>query len=102
VCVGIPMRVVQPIAGGAFCDCEGRGRAERLDTMLVGEQPAGTWVLASRGVAVRVLTVDEAAQVNAALDALESALAGDRDFDPYFADLIAREPSFRVPSEGAK
>ena len=88
MCIGIPMRVVRTVEGGAWSDCEGRGRTERLDAMLVGEQPVGTWVLAFRGAAVRVLTAEEAMQTNAALDALESAMAGGRDFDGYFADLI--------------
>ena len=102
MCVGIPMRVVRSVAGGACCDCEGRGRAQRLDMMLVGEQAAGSWVLASRGVAVRVLTADEAAQVNAALDALEGALAGDRHFDAHFAELIEQERDASLSSDGPK
>ena len=91
MCIGIPMRIVRAIAGGSCSDCEGRGRTERLDTMRIGEQPPGTWVLASRGVALSVLTADEAVRTNAALNALESALAGGTDFDAYFADLIGRE-----------
>ena len=88
MCIGIPMRIVRTTPGGAWADCEGRRRTERLDSMLVGEQPVGTWVLAFRGSAVRVLTVEEAMQTNAALDALESAMEGGRDFDGYFADLV--------------
>ena len=60
--------------------------------MLVGDQPVGTWLLAFRGAAVRVLSTDEARQTNGALDALEAALAGDGDIDAYFADLVDREP----------
>ena len=86
------MRVVGAGEGGVYCDCEGRGRRARLDSMLVGEQPLGAWVLAFRGAAVRVLTGDEAARTNAALDALESALAGERDFDRYLPDLLDRDP----------
>ena len=90
MCIGIPMRIVRAAAGGAWADCEGRGRTGRLDSMLVGEQPIGTWVLAFRGAAVRVLTAGEAMQTNAALDALESAMAGGRDFDSFFGDLVER------------
>ena len=61
--------------------------------LLVGEQPPGTWVLAFQGSAVRVLTAEEAAQTNAALDALEAVLAGAADLDAYFADLVDREPA---------
>lgn len=92
MCVGIPMRVVRTNESGTSCDCEGRGERQRLDLMLVGEQPVGAWVLAFRGAAVRVLTADEAMQTNAALDALQVALAGGSEFDAYFADLVEHEP----------
>jgi hydrogenase expression/formation protein HypC len=92
VCIGIPMQVVRTFAAGATADCEGRGGPQRLDLMLVGEQPVGTWVLAFRGAAVRVLTTEEAMQTNAALEALDVALAGGDNFDAYFADLVDREP----------
>ena len=82
------MRIVSVDDGGACSVCEGRGRRQRLDSMLVGEQRPGTWVLVSRGAALRVLTDEEAAQTNAALDALESARAGGHDFDRYFEDLL--------------
>jgi hydrogenase expression/formation protein HypC len=90
MCVGIPMRIVE--IGDGVATCEGRGRRERINVMLIGAQPVGTWVLAFRGAALRVLDADEAAQMNAALDALAVALAGGTDFDAYFADLVDREP----------
>ena len=92
MCIGIPMQIVHTSEGGTICDCEGRGERQRLDLMLVGEQAPGTWVLAFRGAAVRVLTAAEAMQTNSALDALETALAGGNEFDAYFADLVDREP----------
>jgi hydrogenase expression/formation protein HypC len=73
--------------------CAGRGQRETLDLMLVGEQPAGTWVLAFRGAALRVMTADEARETDAALDALEAVLAGAADVDAHFADLVDREPT---------
>jgi hydrogenase expression/formation protein HypC len=72
--------------------CEGRGRRERIDLALVGEQPVGAWILAYQGSAVRTLTADEAAQTTAALEALDAVLAGSDNVDAYFADLIDREP----------
>jgi hydrogenase expression/formation protein HypC len=90
MCIGIPMRIVT--AGDGLAACEGRGRHERLSLALVGDQPPGAWVLAYQGTAVRVLTADEAAQTDAALDALEAVLAGDGNADAYFADLVGREP----------
>jgi hydrogenase expression/formation protein HypC len=90
MCIGIPMRLASDGIGRAFA--EGRGQGEMLDLMLVGGQPAGTWVLAFRGAAMRVLNPDEARETNAALDALEAVLAGDQDIDAHFADLVDREP----------
>lgn len=90
MCIGVPMQLLSGAAGRALC--EGRGRRESLDLMLVGEQPAGTWLLAFRGAAVRVLSADEARQTNGALDALEAALAGEGRIDAHFADLVDRAP----------
>jgi hydrogenase expression/formation protein HypC len=90
MCIGIPMRVIEGADGMALC--EGRGQRERLNLMLVGEQPAGTWVLAFQGSAVRVLSPAEAAASNDALDALASVLAGGDASDGFFADLVGREP----------
>ena len=90
VCIGVPMQLVADCAERATC--AGRGQRETLDLMLVGPQPAGTWVLAFRGAAMRVMTADEARQTDAALDALESVLAGEGNVDAHFADLVDREP----------
>ena len=90
MCIGVPMQLVADGTGRAAC--EGRGQREMLDLMLVGPQPAGTWVLAFRGAAMRVMTADEARQTDAALDALEGVLAGEGNVDAHFADLVDREP----------
>jgi hydrogenase expression/formation protein HypC len=90
MCIGVPMQVVS--ADGDVALCEGRGRQERIDTRLVGAQPAGTWILAYQGSAVRVMTAEEARQTTAALDALDAVLAGAGDVDAFFADLVEREP----------
>jgi hydrogenase expression/formation protein HypC len=39
-----------------------------------------------------LLTDEEAAQSNAALDALQAVLTGATDVSAYFADLTGREP----------
>ena len=51
MCVGIPMQVERCEDGMA--ECAGRGRRERLNTMLLGDVPCGSWVLAYQGSAVR-------------------------------------------------
>jgi hydrogenase expression/formation protein HypC len=89
VCIGIPMQVVG--TGSDASLCEGRGQQARLDMMMVGTLPPGTWVLAFQGAALRVLDPDEAARMTAALDALAAVQAGE-DVDAFFADLVDREP----------
>ncbi len=102
MCIGIPLRVIE--GDGISAVCEGRGPStgaarsarERIDMLIVGAQPPGTWVLAFNGVARRVLTETEALQTLDALDALALALHA-RDgateaIDALFADLVDREP----------
>ncbi len=90
MCVGIPMRVVSADDGATIC--AGRGRRERIDVALVGDLPVGAWILAYQGSAVRTMTPEQAMQTDAALDALEAALAGESRVDEYFADLVGRVP----------
>ncbi len=90
MCIGMPMRVMT--ADGSFAWCEAGDAHERLDMMLVGDQPAGTWVLGFHGAARQVLSEQEAAQVCAARQALAAALDGDAGIDRFFADLVGREP----------
>lgn len=90
MCVGIPMRVISSEDGMA--ECEGRGRRERVNAMLLGDLLPGAWILAYQGSAVRAMSEAEAQQTNQALDALEAALHGG-DVDSFFADLVGREPT---------
>ncbi|HVN35851.1 MAG TPA: HypC/HybG/HupF family hydrogenase formation chaperone [Casimicrobiaceae bacterium] len=98
MCIGIPMRVVEISDGRPWC--EGRGRRQQLDVMLVGDVPLGSWVLAFQGCARRAITAEEAAWTNDALDALEAALAGETNFDTYFADLAGFEREVGTHAEG--
>jgi hydrogenase expression/formation protein HypC len=90
MCVGIPMRVLSSEDGMA--ECEGRGRRERVNAMLLGDLVPGAWILAYQGSAVRAMSEAEAQQTNQALDALEAAMHGG-DVDSFFADLVGREPT---------
>jgi hydrogenase expression/formation protein HypC len=99
MCIGIPMQIVSVAEDGSWC--EGRGQRLMLNLALVGEQDVGTWLLAFQGSAVRVLTPEEAAQTNGALDALAAALAGETNFDAFFMDLVDREPQPPKPLERA-
>lgn len=91
MCIGVPMQLLAQGNGRVLC--EGRGERETLDLILVGDQPEGTWVLAFRGAALRVMSGVEARETNAALDALEAVLAGASDVDAHFADLVDRKPA---------
>lgn len=84
------MRVLEVADGIALC--ERRGETARINAMLLDEIVPGDYVLAFQGSAVRVLGADEAAQTDAALDALAAAMRGDGDLDRHFADLVDRTP----------
>jgi len=90
MCIGLPMQVVE--LDGSFAWCEDGNERERLDMMLVGEQPVGAWVLAFHGAARFLLSEQEAAQARSARMALAAVLSGEGQFDEFFADLVDREP----------
>lgn len=100
MCIGIPMQIVEPGADVALC--EGRGSRARINCLLIGAQRRGTWVLAFQGAALRVLSAEEAAQTNAALDALAAVLAGESDTAAHFADLVDREPQLPAHLRGSR
>lgn len=86
MCIGIPMKVIE--TDGFFAICEGRGRREGVNMMLVGPQEVGAWVLVQLGSAREVLTEEDTTRINDALDAVEATLRGEPvDIDRYFPDL---------------
>jgi len=105
MCIGIPMRVVEPVNERAAW-CSGREGRQLIDLALVGAQPPGTWLLTFAGAGREVLAPEAAAAIDGALDALESALAGDaRGIEAGFADLVGREPQLPphlVPPKGVR
>lgn len=94
MCIGIPMQVESVSEG--IAQCVGRGERAALDCALIGEPSPGTWVLAFRGAAMRLMSEVEATQTNGALDALEAVLAGEAVTDAHFADLVGREPELPI------
>ena len=90
MCIGMPLRAIDVWPGGALV--EGRGRRERIDTRLVGDVAAGQWMLVFQGAARERIDAGRAAEVNAALDLLDAALAGDQ------ALASAEDPGFELPS----
>ena len=89
MCFGVPMQVVE--ANGLMATCEGAGRSEGVNLALIGEVPVGTHVLVYLGSAVRVLTPQEAAEIDGAIEAIGAAAEG-RDFEHLIQDLVDREP----------
>ncbi len=91
MCIGLPMQVVESGFGSAIC--EGFGDRRRVDTLLVGEQPPGTWLLVFLGSAREVLDPDEARRIGDAVRALEAVMSGaavrPEDIDAFFPDLAA-------------
>lgn len=84
------MRVIESWQGGALV--AGRGRCERIDTRLVsGDCAAGQWLLVFQGAARERLDAERAGEIDATLDLLEAALAGD-------AVQAAADPGFALPS----
>ena len=90
MCIGLPMRVVEPRAHAALC--EGRGERREIDMALVGEQPAGTWVLVFLDAAREVISAEQAALIGDALHAVGLAMHGNANVDSLFPDLANREP----------
>lgn len=92
MCLSIPLRVVAwEDEAGDFAIVERPQREgvrrERVNMMLLGAQPVGTWILASLGLAKEVLDDAERALIEDALAALSASLAGDYDAAAHFADL---------------
>lgn len=90
MCLGIPMQVEQSMEHAAIC--LHNGKKHTIDTSLVGQQSAGTWLLVFLGDARQVLNEKEALEVSNALNAVSAVMAGDKNIDHLFADLVDREP----------
>ncbi len=87
MCIGVPVKIIEP---GEFVSlCEGRNGREQVNMMLIGPQPAGTWVLNFLGSAREVLTETDADHINKALDGLVAIMQGEDevDIDSYFPGL---------------
>jgi hydrogenase expression/formation protein HypC len=77
---------------GEYTWCEGMGERKRIDTLLIGSQPVGTWVLVFLDSAREVLTDEDARRITQAVQAVNLAMAGEVNVDHLFSDLIEREP----------
>ncbi len=87
MCVGVPLQIIE----SAECMARGRGRngEEQVNMMLIGAQPAGTWVLSFLGSAREVISAEDAENINKALDGLTAIMQGESEIniDDYFPGL---------------
>ncbi|MCF6209599.1 MAG: HypC/HybG/HupF family hydrogenase formation chaperone [Gammaproteobacteria bacterium] len=95
MCMAIPMQVIE--VGEGYAWCESAGERRRIDTLLVGEQPVGTWLLTFLDGAREVLSADEARRISDAVQAVRLVMQGNHDIDHLFADLLDHEP--KVPGD---
>jgi hydrogenase expression/formation protein HypC len=91
MCLSIPMQVEAWEGDGEFAWVARAGRRERINMMLLGPQPIGTWVLTSLGLAREAVEPAQRALIEEALAALAASLDGDYDSARYFHDLEARQ-----------
>jgi hydrogenase expression/formation protein HypC len=92
MCIGLPMQVQSIEPGHAWA--VGGGELRRVRTALVGSVKPGDWLLVFLDDARERMAPERAAEVQAALDLLQQALAGAAG-----AVTDAREfPGFDLPS----
>ena len=87
MCVGIPAQIIE--AGDFVARCRTRNGEERINMMLTGPQPAGTWLLTFLGSAREVISEEDARNIDKALDGLSAIMSEDADIDVahYFPGL---------------
>jgi len=70
--------------------CRGRDGEKVVETLLIGPQPKGTWILNFLGSAREVLSPEEAGKIADALALVEALMSGREgvDIDAPFADLL--------------
>ncbi len=74
MCIGVPVQVID--SDDLMALCKGRNGEERVNMMLVGMQPVGTWVLNFLGSAREVISDEDAMIIDKALDGLSAIMRG--------------------------
>lgn len=90
MCVGTPVQVVR--SGEVMALCRGRNGDEDINTLLVGKQPVGTWVLSFLGWAREVIDERQAREINLALDGMQQIMDG-----AEFIDIAHHFPGLGQP-----
>ncbi len=99
MCIGLPMQIKE--TGFGYAICEGMGITRNVDTLLIGDQPIGTWVLTFLESAREVLSEDDAMKISNAIQAVDLVMSNDielstsgmdtQSIEALFADLVDRE-----------
>ncbi len=79
MCIALPMQIVR--AGEFTALCRGRNGEEEVNMLLVGQQPAGAWVLNFLGWAREVISEEHAREIDLALDGLQKIMDGVENID---------------------
>lgn len=91
MCLGIPMQVLEVCE--TYAVCRGRNGCQNINIMLVGEVAIGQWLITFLNTAREIISAEQAAQINSALDGLQALVEGNpENMDQYFTDLVGREP----------
>ena len=98
MCMGIPMKIIEAGPGYSLCE-RVDGSQVKIDTMLVGEQPADTWVLVFINAAREIVSEEDALKIADALKALEQAMSGNYDVDHLFSDLTGVTDPLKTQKE---
>jgi hydrogenase expression/formation protein HypC len=85
MCIAIPMQVLKAEPGHA--QCRGRGETREVRTLLVGAVQPGEWLLVFIDSALQRLCAARAADIDATLDLLSSAMEGEGGHAPAHFDL---------------
>lgn len=99
MCIGLPMQIKE--TGFGYAVCEGMGITRHVDTLLIGEQPVGTWVLTFLSSAREVLSEADAIKISDAVKAVDIVMSNGgglstdgmdtQSIEALFADLVDRE-----------
>lgn len=88
MCIAIPMMIIEQREFTALC--RGRNGEAVVETLLIGAQPQGTWILNFLGSAREVISAEEARRIDDALELMRTLMLGQSavDVDTAFADLL--------------
>ncbi len=99
MCIGLPMQIKE--VGPGYALCEGMGTTRQVETLLIGDQPIGTWVLVFLESAREILSEENAIKIGNAVKAVDIVMNNNgnistdgmetQNIEALFADLIDRE-----------